>query len=426
MSYIIQHVTVEGLWGVKSFDTDFHTDINILIGQNGSNKTTFLSLIEASLLVDIRTLQQFDFRKVNFTLCDDKDNTVFMFVERIADEDWIVLRYHIPGEDPIDIRVMEEYDDRYYRGYGPVKEKINHMRNLLSSLVKMTWLSVDRYTEMMDDRRPYRSVVDQKLAILLRELTVYRLRLLEQTNKLTKELNSEALTLLLYDDSTDNIEHNRFGEFSELDPKEIKSNLYRVFYQMCDMSLIRDKVQTHLSKITDAVEMVKSGKPLQINDIAPLILVNRTLSIVEKSKKYKEDIDRIMEPIDTYQRILKKFIKDKEFNFSEERGSLKMSWVRKIAVGDIHTILDPQNLSSGEKQLLILLTQTLLQEKKPFVFIADEPELSLHIEWQKNIIRAINEINPNAQVIVATHSPEIAGGWAQKIIAMESITKYEK
>ena len=29
MSYIIQHVTVEGLWGVKSFDTDFHTDINI-------------------------------------------------------------------------------------------------------------------------------------------------------------------------------------------------------------------------------------------------------------------------------------------------------------------------------------------------------------------------------------------------------------
>lgn len=75
--------------------------------------------------------------------------------------------------------------------------------------------------------------------------------------------------------------------------------------------------------------------------------------------------------------------------------------------------------------MLILLTQTLLQEKQPYVFIADEPELSLHIEWQKDIIGAINTINPNAQVIVATHSPEIAGQWSDNIISMESITRYD-
>ena len=63
-----------------------------------------------------------------------------------------------------------------------------------------------------------------------------------------------------------------------------------------------------------------------------------------------------------------------------------------------------QSLSSGEKQLLILLTQTLLQEKQPFIYIADEPELSLHIEWQHKIISAIKELNPNVQIIAATHS----------------------
>ena len=86
--------------------------------------------------------------------------------------------------------------------------------------------------------------------------------------------------------------------------------------------------------------------------------------------------------------------------------------------------LHPSLLSSGEKQLLVLLIQTLLQENKPYVFLADEPELSLHIDWQRNIVGAIHEMNPNAQIIVATHSPEVAGQWIQKIIPMESITRY--
>lgn len=64
-------------------------------------------------------------------------------------------------------------------------------------------------------------------------------------------------------------------------------------------------------------------------------------------------------------------------------------------------------LSSGEKQLIILLTEALLQKSKETLFIADEPELSLHIEWQQKIISSIMKLNPKAQIIVATHSPEI-------------------
>ena len=82
------------------------------------------------------------------------------------------------------------------------------------------------------------------------------------------------------------------------------------------------------------------------------------------------------------------------------------------------------SLSSGEKQLLILLTETLLQQKQPYVFIADEPELSLHIEWQRNLIYSIRRLNPLAQIIFATHAPEIAGNYSNKLINMEKVTVY--
>lgn len=78
-------------------------------------------------------------------------------------------------------------------------------------------------------------------------------------------------------------------------------------------------------------------------------------------------------------------------------------------------------LSSGEKQLLILLIETLLQRKERCIFLADEPEISLHIEWQREIISSVLALNPNAQIIVATHSPEIAGKHKSKIIKMNDI-----
>ena len=73
---------------------------------------------------------------------------------------------------------------------------------------------------------------------------------------------------------------------------------------------------------------------------------------------------------------------------------------------------------------MILLTETLLQQKQPFVFIADEPELSLHIEWQRNLISSIRKLNPNAQIIFATHAPEIAGNYSTRLINMENVTIY--
>ena len=76
-----------------------------------------------------------------------------------------------------------------------------------------------------------------------------------------------------------------------------------------------------------------------------------------------------------------------------------------------------------EKQLLILFIEALLQRQRPFIFLADEPELSLHISWQRGILSAIRSINPNAQIVVATHSPEIAGKFRDCLMDMEDILR---
>ena len=78
-------------------------------------------------------------------------------------------------------------------------------------------------------------------------------------------------------------------------------------------------------------------------------------------------------------------------------------------------------LSSSEKQLLILFIEALLQRQRPYIFLADEPELSLHIAWQRNIIAAIRSLNSNAQIVVATHSPEIAGKFKDCLLDMGEI-----
>ena len=76
---------------------------------------------------------------------------------------------------------------------------------------------------------------------------------------------------------------------------------------------------------------------------------------------------------------------------------------------------------SGEKQLLIILGEALLQRSAPWVYIADEPELSLHVTWQESLVRNLKKVNPNAQIVFATHSPDIVSTYEDCVFDMEKI-----
>ncbi|MFK5976872.1 MAG: AAA family ATPase [Sulfurovum sp.] len=64
-----------------------------------------------------------------------------------------------------------------------------------------------------------------------------------------------------------------------------------------------------------------------------------------------------------------------------------------------------KKLSSGEKQILIIFLSIIIQGETPFILLMDEPETSLHVEWQSILIENIRKLNPNVQIIIATHNP---------------------
>lgn len=97
-----------------------------------------------------------------------------------------------------------------------------------------------------------------------------------------------------------------------------------------------------------------------------------------------------------------------------------------IAFSQLGERLTPYQLSSGEKQMLVILLTVLIEDNKPYVLFMDEPEISLHIEWQQRLIDLILELNPNVQIILTTHSPAvIMNGWTDKVTEVSDIIKNE-
>ena len=93
---------------------------------------------------------------------------------------------------------------------------------------------------------------------------------------------------------------------------------------------------------------------------------------------------------------------------------------KKIAFnnnGDLRFILEDKeeeegyinSLSSGEIQLVVILTHLYFnpEVERANVFIIDEPELSLHVQWQEKFVDGIMEASRETQFILATHSPTI-------------------
>ena len=86
-----------------------------------------------------------------------------------------------------------------------------------------------------------------------------------------------------------------------------------------------------------------------------------------------------------------------------------------------------KRLSAGEKQFLIVMLTVLLQRKEESILIMDEPEISMHLDWQRTLIENIQTLNPNCQIIIATHSPGvIMDGWEQLVENMSSLIRESK
>lgn len=131
-----------------------------------------------------------------------------------------------------------------------------------------------------------------------------------------------------------------------------------------------------------------------------------------------EEAQRISQPKRKFQDLI-----DDLFS---ETGKKIVRTENEIRFEQIGETLMPYQLSSGEKQMLVILLTVLIEDGQNYVLFMDEPEVSLHVEWQKRLIDLILELNPNVQIILTTHSPAvIMNGWLDNVTEVSEITEDE-
>ncbi len=84
--------------------------------------------------------------------------------------------------------------------------------------------------------------------------------------------------------------------------------------------------------------------------------------------------------------------------------------------------LSAAQLSSGERQLLLLLVHVLMARRQATIFLIDEPEISLNVKWQRNLLDTLLGLVRGApvQFILATHSLELLARHRQYVHRLHS------
>lgn len=146
--------------------------------------------------------------------------------------------------------------------------------------------------------------------------------------------------------------------------------------------------------------------------------VNLGNRIIEMLQSGKTDAPILAQRLSESKRMFHDIV-DQLFEDTKKTIIRTENEIRFLQLGEV---LLPYQLSSGEKQILVILLTVLVEDQQPYVLFMDEPEVSLHIEWQKRLINTIMQLNPNVQIILTTHSPAvIMDGWTDKVTEVGEI-----
>lgn len=161
-------------------------------------------------------------------------------------------------------------------------------------------------------------------------------------------------------------------------------------------------------------------------------LLNRLLSVVLQNLDQMSFFNYRMIPINypsETKRVtarINMFFKMVNGFFAETKKFIDIDKVKNTIIFTTKSgeILQLADLSAGEKQLLYLLLTVFLMDEKPAVLLLDEPELSLHITWQEQLLGALRRLNPACQIIMTTHSPSIfVNGWRDHLVFVDNLIK---
>lgn len=429
----IKNVKINGFWGDKSVNLKFNNDINFLIGVNGSGKTTIINLLAASLNADFATLDKAQFSKIRvdfFNLETESEKAItYIEVEKTdkANSPYsnITFKIKLPSETKLKTFQLNELEEenlfRYPNDYrihklhmrsGQVERDINIA---LKDVVNLTWLSIHRSSgpNRNNDDKSFESTIDQKIRELSTDLVKYFGILDRRYSLETEKFQKNIFLSLIENETKDDI----LSISTELEPDKEKESLKQIFLLFkLKENEFESKLEKHFKSFESAKDaLVKKDSAVTLNNLASLIGTRRIHSIVQEWNLLNEKKININKPKFTFIDEINNLFQRKKI-FISERNELLV----ETESGKIFQLV---HLSSGEKQLLIILGQSLLQENSNHVYIADEPELSLHVDWQEKLVSNLKNVNPNSQIIFATHSPDIVGKYSDSVIKVENVIK---
>lgn len=426
-NYFIESFKITKLWGYRDIDLAFNNDVNILIGVNGSGKTTVLNLLNSILSLDISGILNVNFEYAEIHLRNFKDSSVLRTVKvdaanrllrlRLDEKEINIDTESITGRRFTEHRrqlgkgntLPERLPERFVRR-TIVSEKFY---DELTSLVPIAWLPINRRLPLTGDEEEWYTrtepleSVDLRLRELLEVLSRYHSGLNTLLSERYKRFENQVLSMILYSK-----EHDKFDSISFSLPTEAEKEQLRSAFEAAKLSSkeMRSRIDNHFAAAEEVVKRAQKGKNVQLDleDIFILPLIGRTQAMVKYAGELEEDRERIFASLRLYENTVNSFLEDKSAEV-DGSGLLKIRLSSSLE-------LDWHLLSSGEKQILILLTEALLRVDKSVVYIADEPELSLHVTWQEKLLESLVTLGGQKQIIVATHSPDIVGDFRDKVI----------
>ena len=173
---------------------------------------------------------------------------------------------------------------------------------------------------------------------------------------------------------------------------ELSNSKFKIDTNKLEIALARIGTEIESNDKEQIKQLVSNGKIYE-NNVYLLNLIKNLIDSYNEQKVYDEKIKGFVD-------VCNKYLRGKQFVYNESTVELDI-------ITDDKSIIEMENLSSGEKQIVSTFSKLYIEKKKDCIVIFDEPELSLSISWQENFLPDVMNSPKCKFILAATHSPFI-------------------